>query len=511
MRDITDVRRGPKAGLALSTSLFVIGLTIALGATAAGAAPKAGGTTTTTAPAPTTTVPPAPPATTVAKKATTTTTAPKAAAPTTTVPKATTTTTAKAPTTTTTPAAKSSSSATLSAKSTIGGTGTTATAPGATVASTKVAAVNYGASMLGVRSIKSAKAALAAGACGTSPMGPIMNGQTITASGPVSLTTPVILTNCSNVTFNGGTWNDPNVSPGIAYGGGAGKGRPAFDIIGGSNITLENLNVNGVNRGGYRPTMAFNGGIESQGTSGLTISHVNVGHVFGDCLTLNPLRSGTGRNSIVSAVKNLTVTNFNGTACGRQGIAPVSVNGGTLTNITIGTTGFSSFDIEADQPAKEGARNLTVSNCSFSGLVSITAGGEATGPITFSNCTMAGAASGDVLMVKNTSGAPDAGPITFANDTLRCGASVYVSCFQLGGATNVAVQDSNVTIGYAHDTVYEPAYNLTGNSHVTFANDVIKGFGHVGTAAAGSTATVTGGSWVGRACKGAVLCPGVGH
>jgi hypothetical protein len=75
----------------------------------------------------------------------------------------------------------------------------------------------------------------------------------------------------------------------------------------------------------------------------------------------------------------------------------------------------------------------------------------------------------------------------------------------------VAVQDSNVTIGYPHDTVYEPAYNLTGNSHVTFANDVIKGFGHVGTAAAGSTATVTGGSWVGRACKGAVLCPGSSH
>lgn len=343
--------------------------------------------------------------------------------------------------------------------------------------------------------------------CGHSPLGPITNGQTITTTGIVTLTQPVNLNDCTGVTFNGGTWDDPNTSPGKAYGGGVGLGRPAFNIVSGTNITLENLSITGVNRGGYQEKLAFNGGIETEGTAGLTLTNVTVAHVFGDCLTLAPLRSETGTNFIVAPVRDLTVNGFSGTACGRQGITLASVNGASMTNVTIGTTGFDPFDAEADQSDREGAKNVTVSQCSFSGVVAIAAGGGATGPITFSHCTMNKAGSGDVLLVNNTSAhQPDAGAITFSDDSLRCGSSIYVSCFQLSGATNVIVQDTTLTIGFESAT-HESVYTVGDNSHIAFTDDVVTGYGHVGTARVGSSATVTGGTWLGENCKWPNVCP----
>ncbi len=343
--------------------------------------------------------------------------------------------------------------------------------------------------------------------CGTSPLGPISNGQTITSTGTVTLTKPVILNDCSDVTFTGGIWDDPNTSSGKAYGGGVGNGRPAFNIIGGTNITVENLSIVGVNKGGYERSLAFNGGIETQGTTRLTVSNVKVAHVFGDCLTLAPLRSGTGDDGIIAPVRDLTVDGFTGTVCGRQGITLASVNGASLTNVTIGTVAFDPFDAEADQAAGEGARNVTVDRCTFSGLIAVTSGGGTTGPITFSHCTMDGTSSGDVVMVDNTSGKPDVGAITFSNDSLRCGASDYVSCFQLEGATDLNVQNSTVIAGYTHDDVHESVYSIDQGSHITFSDDVVKGFGLVGSAHPGSTATVTGGTWTGESCHRPDICP----
>ncbi|HTT86024.1 MAG TPA: hypothetical protein VMF60_01535 [Acidimicrobiales bacterium] len=327
------------------------------------------------------------------------------------------------------------------------------------------------------------------------------------ASGKITLTTPVILKDCADVTITGGTWDDPNTDPGKGYGGGTGAGRPAFEVVGGTDVTVEDLSIVGANRGGYHSRLAFNGGVETEGTSDLTVSDVKVSHVFGDCLTLDPLRSGAGTNGIVAPVRGLTVDGFSGTACGRQGISLASVDGAVLHDVSIGSTGFDSFDAEADQSGREGVRDLTLDGCAFSGLFAITAGGGATGPITVTDCTMSGTGSGDVLMVRNTSGVPDAGAITLSDDTLRCGASVYVSCFQLAGASDVMVEKSTVTIGYRHDAIHEAAYHLSGATHVTFVDDTVAGFGRMGTVGAGSNATVSGGTWKGLSCRAAAVCP----
>jgi hypothetical protein len=277
---------------------------------------------------------------------------------------------------------------------------------------------------------------------------------------------------------------------------GAGAGRATFSVVGGADVTLENLTVVGANVGGYHAALAFEAGIAFDGTSGATVDDVHVWHVYGDCLTLDPLRSGHGTNGIVSPVTDAVVTNFWGAACGRQGIAPVSVDGATFSNLTIRTTGFESLDFEADTRG-EGARNVVVDGCTLVKPVNISSGGHATGPITVENCAVTGA-SGDAVIVKNTSGSPDNGPIVFSGDSFRCGASVYVSCFELHGASSFIVANSKVQLGFRGDGVHEGVYHAGGDSHVAFADDVVGGYGHPGTTQPSSTTLISGGAWLSR-------------
>lgn len=182
-----------------------------------------------------------------------------------------------------------------------------------------------------------------------------------------------------NVTINGGTWVDPNTSPGDTHGHGAALGRAAFDILGGSGITLENMTIVGANRGGYNPKLAFNTAINADGTSGLTVSGDDVSHVFGDCLTLGGWYQGVDPNVTVTPDMNVTVTDFNGQVCGLQGIALVDVNGVTATNVTIGHSGEESLNFESDTVGI-GAKNVTFTGCSLDKQVNIAAAGSRPGP-----------------------------------------------------------------------------------------------------------------------------------
>jgi hypothetical protein len=313
-----------------------------------------------------------------------------------------------------------------------------------------------------------------------------VSGQSYDATGQtITLNCPVVLDHLTGVTINGGKWLDPNHSPGNTHGHGTARGRPAFDIIGGSDNTLSNLGIAGVNPGGYKASLAFNAGITLEGSAGTTISHVGVNHVFGDCLNLEPERRGT---AIVAAVTGFMLDTFNATACGRQGIESASVNGAALSTVTVGSTGQDPFDFEADQKSKEGAKNVTITGATFSGLINISSGGEATGPITFSGLTQPSAASGDVLRVANSDSTPMAGPVTISDSTIRCGASVYVACLQLNRATVVMANDA-IFIGFPHDQVKEAFYSALNHTILTFVNSTVSGI--VGRGIVDSTSKVT--------------------
>ena len=310
------------------------------------------------------------------------------------------------------------------------------------------------------------------------------------------------------LTIDGGTFEDLNTTAPPQTGHGTNLGRPAFDALGGAQITLENLRIVGAHTGwGYRAALAFQAGIDLQGTVGATITNVSISRTFGDGINLEPLRGGSDYRSghIANPVENLRVAHVTIKQAGRQGITPASVNGATFSDVSVTGVGFNAWDFESDQ-RDEGAKNVLVDHCIFSGI-NITMAGAAVGPITFSNCTMPKTNLGDAVRIRNTSGKPFSGPIVFANDVFRCAASVYVSCFQLGAGSDVTVQDSTVTIGFHRDTIHEAAYSVGNGSHVTFADDVVHGFGHVGTTQAGGTTTVSGGTWTGMSCRSPAVCP----
>ena len=294
----------------------------------------------------------------------------------------------------------------------------------------------------------------------------------------------IVLRNLSHVTINGDGSEllDANVLPCPFSKCAPGtKGRPAIRVVGGSDDLLENFKVAGANTGGEHLKLAFNAGIELEGTTGTVISNVAVNHPEGDGLDLEPMRSGTGSNGIVQPVTDLTVTDFSTTAAGRNGISCTSVNGATFTDTTIGTTGQDSVDCESDQNSGEGAKNLTFNGAQWSGLFSINSGGRATGPITVNDLTMPAAGSGDALNVENRDGTPDAGPITIEHSAIRSGQSSDRSCLQLNGAT-VVMLDDTINIGFAYKgAIPTPVYHAVKKTTLTFSGTTVSGVYKRGT------------------------------
>ena len=312
----------------------------------------------------------------------------------------------------------------------------------------------------------------------------------------------------AGLTIDGGTFEDPNTTPPGGGRGGSRRGHPVFEAQGGTALALENMKISGAHKGwSYRPSLAFMSGIELNGTSDVTIANVAIAHTFGDGINLEPLRGGVDYRSgkIVQPVQGLTITNVSIRGAGRQGITAASVDGANISNVKITGVAFNAFDFEADQ-RNEGAKNVLIDGCTFSGI-NISMQGPATGPITMQNCTMPKTNRGDAVRIDNTGGKPLSGPIVLSHDVLRCAASVYVSCLQLGGASDLTLEHSTVTIGFHRDTIHESAYTVSNGSHVTFADDNVRGFGRVGTTRPNSTTTVTGGTWTGAGCGGHTVCP----
>lgn len=306
----------------------------------------------------------------------------------------------------------------------------------------------------------------------------------------VTLSAPV------GLTLEDGTFKDLSVSPAANKGHGTPRGNPVFDIVGGSAVTFENLTFIGANKGGYHPTLAFQAAIELEGTIGATMNWITISKVFGDGINLEPLRGGSDHESgqILNPAENISISNVTIKGAGRQGITMASVAGVTVTDVTMRNIGMDAFDLEADQN-NEGAKNVVINGCSFSQLFNISMQGPETGPITVENCVMPEADAGWAVNIKNANGHADAGPITFEHDVFNCGASVYVACFNLNGATDLTVEDSTTTIGYPRDQIHERAYFAKNNTSASFIDDSVSGYGKVGKVSSTSSVVVTGGRW----------------
>ncbi len=299
------------------------------------------------------------------------------------------------------------------------------------------------------------------------------------------------------LTIAGGTWEDETAPvPGAP----SDDMNPALWFRGGSNVTLENLTVDGSSPGGYTVAGAFGAGIRSDGVIGFRVTDVNVDNVWGDGLELTPLRGSNDTSGvIVNPTENVSVYGLNVNGAGRQGVTLASVAGATLTDVHLQHIGFDFFDVEADQ-GNEGAVNVTINDCETGGAgglffanMGASAGAAFTRNITVENCTMDAPTAGEAVLVQApTMEVNPRGPITFLNDTLRCGSSVYVSCIQ---ATDADIVVANSTVLVPGGTVHEPVFNANESSGLDFSGDSVSGYGAPGSKDTTSNVSITGGQW----------------
>ncbi len=301
------------------------------------------------------------------------------------------------------------------------------------------------------------------------------------------------------LTVDGGTFENTTKVETFA---GNGIGRATFTVVGGSQMTFEDLTIKGANPGGYHPALAFDAGIELEGTAHADIRNVAVERVYGDGISLDPLRGASDHMSgtILAATTDVAIDTVVITGSGRQGITLASVDGADIDNVALSHVGIDTFDVEADQ-ANEGAQNVVIDGCTSSssngGSFFANGGagnGRQTGGIVVENCRMLDPQGGDAVLVDDIPGGGERrGPFTFSRDTLWCGASDYVGCFQLNGAT-VSVTQSHIRFA-GRSTVHESLYNDGAASSLTLVGDFVRGCQNLGGSAAGSTVSVSGGSW----------------
>ncbi len=299
-----------------------------------------------------------------------------------------------------------------------------------------------------------------------------------------------------DLTIDGGTWRDDTVpistkSP---------AGQAVLWFVGGSDVTLENLTVEGVNPGGHHPTGAFQSGIRSDGVVGLTVDYVTVVDTFGDGLELAPLRGAQDDSGeIIRPSENVVVNGLSILGAGRTGVSLPSVTNATLTNVNMFNIGVNDFDVEADQ-RNEGAIDVTIDGCSANGAGAAffanggAGGGRFTSGITVENCTMRTMQAGFAIFSYEPRyiNRPK-GQVTFTDDQLICGHSAYVACVDItGGTVNISNCVLWVPPGYADEAAYSAADSTT----LQFDNDSFSGYGSLGGTDLSSTVAVDGGTWV---------------
>ena len=298
------------------------------------------------------------------------------------------------------------------------------------------------------------------------------------------------------LTINGGTWMDdqaPTSSTTLT----SANLQAVWYFEDGTDITLENLTVVGVNTCACdydNEAAAFQSGIRSDGTDGLTVTNVTVEDVFGDGLTLN---GGFAGPTTKASVDGLTISGV-----GRQAVTLSSVSDSTLADITITNPGEDDFDAEANL-ASEGINDVTINGCTVSGTGRVFFGNDGQGGGNVSgtnsaddvieNCTMENAQTGDVIEDWTPSGLGVRGPFTFSNDTFDCGTSVYVGCVDLIGA-DVNIVDSTLTFPADAYYLYREVWNIDPTSTLNFLNDTVDGYSSEND---GNTCDVTirGGTW----------------
>jgi parallel beta-helix repeat protein len=255
-----------------------------------------------------------------------------------------------------------------------------------------------------------------------------------------------------------------------------------WEAEGGSNITFENMTIDGSNpyggclqgdvtspcsaeQGCYTSEEEYQFGIDYEATQGGTVNNVTVNDVGGDDISLEDLNGNV--NSLPNTGITIENSTFNNN--GRMGIGVVDANGVTINNNTFTGVCWEAVDMESDVAAEYSANvtitNNTVTSSDF-GLLSD--GGSASA-----------AHSGPVIVTGNISDLPSTSEsnisiqsivgqvtssFTINDNTLSSNGAQGI---YIGYQSNGVVNGNTVTIYYSEPTTYVVDLSQVSNAKVT--------------------------------------------
>lgn len=283
------------------------------------------------------------------------------------------------------------------------------------------------------------------------------NGACYTVPGGLTVSQPVTL---ENATFN----DSDNSLPA------KGDIKPILKVLDTHDVTIENVNVVGVNvKGAYSPTLAKGAGFSVLSSSNVTLTNDTSTNTFGDGLYL---MGNFPKDKL--PVSNLTVNGFTVTNAGRNGLTPADVTNSTITTLVVNSSGLVNVDFESDLTGV-GAGNLNFVGGNVGGVhVSETL----TGPVTFTN-----SAVGRVFQTTSST-VPAAFPVAFVGCTLTIPPHKN-GIFLKGPVTFVFTHTAFVRSPEVKDA---PVYSLTDGANLTLNQSPLPP--PAGTADASSTVTI---------------------
>ena len=276
------------------------------------------------------------------------------------------------------------------------------------------------------------------------------------------------------VTINGGTFDDP-----VNQNTGRGSVKPIIRVKDTTNVTIENVVLNGANTiGGYHRGLVGQAGLDILSSSYVTIANVATNNTFGDGVTLFANFSSDNQ-----PVSNLFVNGLTVTKAGRQGITMGYVKNSTLDDVNVVSTADAGWDFESDL-ANVGSANVTINDAHNQKGIHIIEALQ--GPITFNNCQCEAhvhlmndaAASGQ--MVTFNGGSYELNRNTATGDNV---AGIVVA-----GHGRMTFNHVLITRMPGSDAPSGPAMSVTGGGHLTLVDAPLPA--PVGTHDARSTVTI---------------------
>jgi Bacterial Ig-like domain len=141
--------------------------------------------------------------------------------------------------------------------------------------------------------------------------------------------------------------------------------RASWRFVGGTNLTVRNVDVRGANPGGvYSPGFEWQHGFAVEGVQGMTLTNVSARETWGDGVFLWHGAGSPACGDDASSARNVAIAGATLERIGRQGVAVVDAENVTVRDSLIGPVALANVDLETDDDC-ELARHITITRNQF--------------------------------------------------------------------------------------------------------------------------------------------------